>query len=875
MAIQTITTGLLSKVALGVALATVPGAMKPFEAQAMLIAAADSVDSVSATTDFQQGFQQGIEAFQSGRFSQALTQWQHTQPQELSTPQAAARLSYMALAEQELGDWKQAQANIAAALTLVQDLQTPEALTTQAMILNHQGQIQFAIGQPEDALHTWETAEKHYQHLQDAQGQMGSQINQVQALQALGLFRQAQERLGQVHQELATQTDSELKVLGLDHLGNVLQITGDIKQSQQVLEQSLAIATQLDDPINPSATYLSLGNTHRTLGQTQPALESYQKAAQTAPHALAKLKAQVNQLSLLIETQQWDVAQTLLTEISPESLPASRAAIYAQVNLAANAIKLSAQPDIAAPLATPLIIAERLRSTLIQARNLKDSRAESYVLGQLGELYEQTRQWDYAEEVTKQALQLAQDTNAPDIAYRWHWQLGRIYQHKAQRDTLQAAQSLVPSQHPYREAAIASYQESVKLLQAIRSDLLATNRDAQFSFQESVEPVYRELVSLLIRHDSSHAELEEARQVIESLQVAELENFFRSACLDNQTQKIDQVDRTATIVYPIILPDRLEVIVAIPDQPLQHYTTDLDQTEIEDTLTQTLTSLHPRFPNQERLQLSKTVYDWLIKPGEAAIAQSNTQTLVFVLDGMFRNLPMAALHDGEQYLLENYNIALTPGLQLLGPIQSLAPDQLTAVVAGISEPRQGFSALPGVESEVAQIAPQTKAKVVLNQAFTQEKLQQRINRRPSPIVHLATHGQFSSLPEETFLLSWDQKINVREFQSLLQSRDVTSRQPIELLVLSACQTASGDRRAALGLAGLAIRSGARSTLATLWSVQDDSTALLMSDFYNTLTQQPNLKKSEVLRQAQLKLIQNSKFDHPYYWAPFVLIGNWL
>ena len=843
---------------------------------AVISSLSQSASAVSPASPSPSLLEQGLNAFQGGRFAEALTLWQQTQSNHgRSEAHPAVRLSYMALAHQELGEWDQAQTKIAQALELLEDAPTPTTQAAKAIVLNHQGQLQLAMGHAEAALKTWETAETLYAQLQDPQGQVGSQINQAQALQSLGLFRRAQTLLTQVHQHLESEPDSALKVLSLDNLGTVLQVAGDINQSQQVLEQSLTLAAQLDQPPNTSATQLSLGNTYRTLGQTDAALAAYQQAALHAPHTLAKLEAQVNHIHLLVATEQWSTAQALLSEIQIQQLPASRNAIYARVNLAASAMKLATHTQEDTPQTQPQAIAQLLRSALIQARTLKDSRAESYALGQLGHLYEQTQQWDYAQDLTQEALELAQTANAPDIAYRWHWQLGRIFQQQAQQAPQPAGTAPLWEQQTDRQRVIAAYTDAVQVLQSIRVDLLATNRDVQFSFQESVEPVYRELVSLLIHPNASAAELEQARQVIESLQVAELENFFRSACLDNQTQQVDQIDRQAAVIYPIILSDRLEVILSLPDQPLQHYTTHLSQTEVEQTLTQTRSSLNPRFPNSVRLQLSKQIYDWLIKPREAEIENSGTQTLVFVLDGMFRNIPMSALHDGDRYLIEKYSVALTPGLELLGPVQSLDPDRLTAVVAGLSESRQGFSALPGVESEVAQIAPQTNAQVVLNQNFTSVNLQQRINRRPAPIIHLATHGQFSSLPENTFLLSWDQKINVRDFQSLLRSRDVTSSQPIELLVLSACQTASSDRRAALGLAGLAIRSGARSTLATLWSVKDESTAQLMSEFYTTLTQQPGLQKAAVLRQAQLELLKNSQFQHPYYWAPFVLIGNWL
>jgi CHAT domain-containing protein len=179
-----------------------------------------------------------------------------------------------------------------------------------------------------------------------------------------------------------------------------------------------------------------------------------------------------------------------------------------------------------------------------------------------------------------------------------------------------------------------------------------------------------------------------------------------------------------------------------------------------------------------------------------------------------------------------------------------------------------------VELEVENIAAQLPAKVFLNQQFTRETLQEQIETTPFPVVHLATHGQFSSKADNTFLLTWNSRIKVKDLDQLLQVRQRQDTNPIELLVLSACQTATGDKRAALGLAGLAVRSGARSTLATLWSVNDESTAQLMVEFYRQLTQS-QVSKAQALRQAQLTLLRQPNYQHPFYWAPFVLVGNWL
>ncbi|MEC4884683.1 MAG: CHAT domain-containing protein [Scytonema sp. PMC 1070.18] len=404
----------------------------------------------------------------------------------------------------------------------------------------------------------------------------------------------------------------------------------------------------------------------------------------------------------------------------------------------------------------------------------------------------------------------------------------------------------------------------------------------QFSFRQQVEPVYRQLVELLLQNvdtlpeDLKQERLQSSRKAIEALQLEELQNFFREACLSCKLKPIEEIDPKAAVVYPIILDKRLDVVLSLPGQLLLHYGTELSKAKVESVFKQFRQFLNPVFLPSEVLPPAQQVYDWLLRPGAAELERHGIKTLVFVLNGFLRNLPMAALHDGKQYLVERYNIALTPSLQLLES-RSLNPKPLHALIGGLSQERQGFIALPGVDKEINKIQDQVSANILLNNNFTTYNLQKQVESAQYSVVHLATHGQFSSKAENTFLLTWDGRINVKDLEQLLKaegkSTSVRDRTPIELLVLSACQTAKGDNRAALGIAGVAVRSGARSTLATLWSVQDLSTAQLMAEFYRLFTQQKTTK-AEALRQAQLSLLNSSQYNHPYYWSPFILVGNW-
>ncbi|GAB4375780.1 MAG: hypothetical protein Kow00121_21900 [Elainellaceae cyanobacterium] len=818
--------------------------------------------------------QQGRQFYEAGQFADAIAVWQEALARlgdDDNLLEQVSVLSNLSLAYQQLGQWADAANAIQTALDRLEQVpDNPNKSLILAQTLDVQGRLQFQQGQVEAALTTWQQAADWYTQLENQALLTRNQVNQAQALQSLGLYRQARDRLIATNQTLQTQPDSLLKAIGLRSLGNVLRVIGDLDASQQALEQSLAIAQALSNAQATSEALLSLGNTEQAQQNTETALALYQQAATTAPTTSAQVAAQLHQLTLLINQQQWAEAQSLLSSLwqQIETLPPDRIATYARIELAQTLLQPQEEDKSLAPLEYVQFTSSELAKLLVpaiqSAQNLDDLRATSYAIGTLGKLYEHTQQWAEANDLTQQALVLAQQIAASDIAYQWQWQLGRLL--KAQND---------------RQSAIAAYEETVNTLQSLRYDLVAVNPDVQFSFRDQVEPVYRELVDLLLQPDGqaepSQENLRQARNTIESLQLAELDNFFREACLDTVLQLdlvVDQDDPTAALIYSIILDDRVEVILKLPQQPsLRHYATVISESEVQTTLDTLRQALREPDQQQRANSLSQQVYGWLIQPAIEDLAQVEIKTLVFVLDGTLQSLPMAALYDGQQYLVEQYAVALTPGLQLFDP-EPLQPETLEALAAGLSEQRDQFQPLQYVETELELLQLEVPSQVLLNQEFTAQAFQQQINVQPFPVVHLATHGQFSSDPDETFILAWDQPIKVNELDNLLRSRQQRQPEPIELLVLSACETAEGDRRAALGLAGVAIRAGARSTLASLWSVDDASTAQLISQFYQELVDRSQ-PRAEALRQAQLVLLNSDQYSLPLYWAPFVLIGNWL
>ena len=623
---------------------------------------------------------QGHQLYQIGKLSDALSHWRQAAESDNQPLRQALSWSYVSLAAQDLGDWQQADSAIARSLSLLADHpESEEANHMRAQVLNVQGRLSLKKGQPETAWEIWEQAETTYERSNDWLGKVGAQINQAQALQTMGLYRRASLKLEEVVDDLQDQPDSALKAIALESLGNVFQTAGSLEQSRQYLNESIALSERIGDQAAATATLFSLANTLRLIGDTEAAIQTYERVEAQSLRAPLQLKAQINRFSLLLSDQQWQAAQNLLPNVYNQlkSLPASRESIYSRVNLVESLLSNSETGSNAAhqPMSWLPVdkIATLLSESAQQAESLQDTRAQSLALGELSKVYGHIEQWTDSQVLSQSALQLAQVGNAQDIAYRWQQQLGKAYYAQSNLD-----------------AAITSYTEAVETLNQVRRDLLATNSDVQYSFKKTVEPVYRELVHLLLLPDApTQKSLLQAREAIEALQLAELENYFKSACIDSSAEYIDRLDSEAAVLYPIVLSDRVEVVLSLPDLSLQHYRTWQTEETTNQTIGELFQYLNPALSTRKRLGLSRQVYDWVVAPAEAVLNKNNIKTLVFVLDGRFRSIPMAALYDGEKYLLQKYNIALTPGLKLLGP-HFQNPKPLAALMLGITEARDGF-----------------------------------------------------------------------------------------------------------------------------------------------------------------------------------------
>ncbi|MBD6620642.1 CHAT domain-containing protein [Komarekiella sp. 'clone 1'] len=790
----------------------------------------------------------------------------------------------------------------------------------QAEVLIQTGRTQLNQDQPAEALKSWQEAMKLYRQLNNSEGITESLIYQNFALQKLGLHSQACTtllsalKLGdwicaptivmqssesikeQVKTEVHKLNLTPLNLLGLQSLGEILRLNYKLNESEAVLEEALSLTQKIPSD-NVSDIVLALGNTKQSIYQkardeykwieeplfrdtivnlipqkAQESLNNYQLLDNQASIPVGvKLQSQLNRLNLLLDFDEWLTDKPKLVDIHTK--------VNQQIQPLVNLIlqnheafsHLSAEQSIRARLkfANNLskIQGKSLQSVAIQyatsaletAKSINSQRLESKSLGTLGKLSPEKSQTYF-----EKALSLAQSINDVNIAYEWQQQLGNLYQRQGKS-----------------EAAIQAYGATIDSLTQIRDNFLSSNSDAQFFFYEKVEPVYRTYMQLLAASPSPNLEL--IRQTYEQFQVAELEDYLKCGKLNLVAlNEIQDLSTVPAIIHIIDLANTIEVIVQSPGGSPHHHSVDskLVRTHI-DALLEIL--------QNERLVSTKeqvitshyqVLYKELIAPLKRYLPDSGT--LIFILDKSFQSLPMNLLHDGKDFLVKRYSFSETLGSRVRIP-KSLRQDQMKALIAALSIPSPsltdsnappGAEALPQARQEAEDIRKLTNSSLtLLDKEFTSSSFGQKISKETFPLVHISTHGQFSSQLMRTGFLAYDRQINIREFDTLIRNKTQASSDIIELLVLSACQTAKGNRRSSLGIAGVAVQAGARSTLATLWLVEADSTVVLMEEFYKGLRN--GLTKAEALRQAQLALMKNPKYTHPYYWAPFLLVGSWL
>jgi CHAT domain-containing protein len=359
-----------------------------------------------------------------------------------------------------------------------------------------------------------------------------------------------------------------------------------------------------------------------------------------------------------------------------------------------------------------------------------------------------------------------------------------------------------------------------------------------------------------------------------------------------------QTGKKPAIIYVLSRPEQLDLIVVPPSGIPIHKSIPAAGRE---TLMEVVTRFRSELLNpskintQSYLPPSQQLYQWIMAPLEAELKAQGIDTLVFSMDAGLRTLPLAALHDGSQFLVEKYSIGLIPSVNLTDTnYESVKNAEVLAMGASKFTNNQPLLAVP---AELNAIASEWKGQSFLNETFTLNNLRSQRRAQAYRIIHLATHGEFKSgVPGNSYIQLSDTRL------TLDRVRELGWNQPpkVELLVLSACRTAVGDEGVELGFAGLAVQAGVKSVLASLWYVSDEGTLGLMTQFYHHLKVAPI--KAEALQQAQIAMIKgqvriengrlilsnlnkelelppelskltSENLSHPYYWSAFTMIGS--
>lgn len=708
----------------------------------------------------------------------------------------------------------------------------------------------------------------------------------------------------------AARTDQE-RMRAAGELGASLLQARRLDQAEVSLHEAYSFFSGVE-----RARYaIDLGNLAAIRRHKKDALHYYGEALELAEgDAEVKAGAELNLARLAPEQERLKKLTALFMEIGDIGDATVRARYY--INLGNQAHKLGDQA---------LDLTYRSLDQALQLlADSGNSRLSVEALDALAQLYEDRNRKEEALTLTRQAITQAHALApgaAGELLINLEWRQGR----------LQKALNK-------EELALAAYQRAVDQIEILRQDIPIDYEDGRSSFHYTLEPVYLGLAALLLegadkqQGDRQAAYLRRAKDTVELIKQSELQDYLGDRCTVETVKGggATVIPAGTAILYPIILGDRIELLLETGDGIFRE-STRVSGFVVRQTALGFAADL--RNGNDNYLLRSNQLYDWLLRPFDEFIAERHINTLVIVPDGALRLVAMGALHDGSHFAIEKYAIATVTGLSMTntgpppkqafgllaagvsepGPVveklsqatidQIFSPDNankeshrglaksqtMRSLRSLTADPLPAFKdaaddkatrnnklrealALPGVEREIQAISLVMPGISMLNAAFTVDGFRREAESGAYRIVHVASHGVFGGTADSSYILAYDALLTLDSLQSLLKS-DQFRKNPIELLTLSACETAEGDDRSPLGISGAAIKARAKSVLGALWPVEDNAARKAMEKFYRGIAAD-HLSKAEALRNAQIELIHTDEYAHPFYWAPFLLIGNW-
>ena len=681
----------------------------------------------------------------------------------------------------------------------------------------------------------------------------GVYLNQGQYAKALEFYQQALA----IHQQIGNKTGEGAT---LTNIGGVYRSLGQYTKALEFYQQALAIHQQIGNKAGEGTTLTNRGAVYRNQGQYAKALEFYQQALAihqqignkavegiTLAHMGSLLETQKQpELAIVFYKQSVNITETIRDEL--QVLPIEQQQSFTET-VAATYRRLA---DLL--LKQDRVLEAQRVLDLLKVQELEDYlsnvRGNNNTAQGLPNLPPEQQTWESYQAILNKAVEIGKE-------------LTQLRQLKKHNDTLTPAQ----------EQRIAQLVKAQETIRQEFNNFIKSPEVLALVTQRSPESLSQDLL----------------------LQMGSF-----NALQDN----LKNLQQNAVLLYPLILDDRIELILTTPDSPPIRRTVQVPKQQLNETIAAFRSALQDR--TSDAKLPAQQLYNWLIKPLEAELKAADAETIIYAPDAQLRYIPLAALHDGEQWLVQRYRINNITAASLTE--LSTKPQRQMQVLAGafatgrysfkVGGESFDFAGLPFAGAEVENLAKTIPATTqLIDKAFTPQVTVPKMD--DYTVVHLATHAAFVvGTPDDSFILFGNgDRITLRDIQNW-------SLKNVDLVVLSACETGLGGKlgngEEILGLGYQMQRAGARAVVASLWTVDDGGTQALMNALYANL-KKDNTTKAEALRQAQIALITGdntalgqkrgifaverirdssspnaiARLNHPYYWAPFILIGNGL
>ncbi|MBW4497423.1 MAG: CHAT domain-containing protein [Oscillatoria princeps RMCB-10] len=831
----------------------------------LAISSAPAQTAQEQKTEADKLFQKGAQQFRSGQFREALQTYQ----QVLEIRRATGDKAAIGKTLDSIGEVYISLSQYSAALDVLQQaLEMRKSAGDRAgegETLHNTGVVYLNLGQYNQALELLNRALAIHREVGDRGGE-GTALGSIGAVyhrqnefsRSLEFYRQALA----IHKEVGDLAGTGSDLTGM---GAVYQQQGELARALDFYQQALATHRQIGDRAGEGVALANLGAVYQQLGESAKALESYQQAlaiiTETGDRAGEAIT--LGNIGLLLNKQKQPVLAISFYKRAVNVIEALRQQLRAQPKEQLQSFTENFA-SIYRALADLLLQEQRVSEAQQVLDLLKVEEIGAYLQTVAG-----------LEKPAQEIENLPQEERILESyagIQTWAIQLGK---------ELARLREIPPG-----ERTPAQLQ---RIEQLERDSQLSRQQFNEFIRSPDVVALVQQLQSKSGGQNLSLRQLNSLRDNLRRLQQA------RTA-------------GTAVLLYPLILEDRLELVLVSADAPPIHRPVPVRRKQLQQAIVEFRAALTN--PGTNAKKPARQLYEWLIKPVENDLAQAEAQTIIYAPDGQLRYIPLSALYDGSRWLAQRFRINNITAASLTdlstqpqyregggAPLRLLAAAWTTGTYRFVVGKREfEFSGLPSAGREVENLAaaiPGTKK--LLDLAFNRKALVAGFN--DYNIVHLATHAAFlQGSPDDSFILLGDgDRVTLRDIATW-------SLPAVDLVVLSACQTGVGGRlgngEEILGFGYQMQETGARAAISSLWSVDDGGTQVLMNAFYAAL-QNGNVAKAEALRQAQIGLITGDRtvphpgvaavdrtrsslppsvernLSHPYYWAPFVLIGNGL